>query len=197
MPWPAIACVVLSLATGIDRTTKHINNQLSQQKMKKLLLLLFVVAPLSAMAQKFGHVNAQDIIQVMPEYTKAKGEIDALQQQYEADLKSMQDEFTKKVKDYETNAKTLPENIRQRREQELTEMQQKIQQSYQDNQQALGRASQEKMQAITTKVIDAIKAVGQEGGYVYIMDVAGGVPYISTTLSTDVTAQVKAKLGLK
>ena len=142
------------------------------------------------MAQKFGHVNAQDIIQVMPEYTKAKGEIDALQQQYEADLKSMQDEFTKKVKDYETNAKTLPENIRQRREQ-------KIQQSYQDNQQALGRASQEKMQAITTKVIDAIKAVGQEGGYVYIMDIAGGVPYISTTLSTDVTAQVKAKLGLK
>ena len=76
-------------------------------------------------------------------------------------------------------------------------MQQKIQQSYQDNQQALGRASQEKMQAITTKVIDAIKAVGQEGGYVYIMDIAGGVPYISTTLSTDVTAQVKAKLGLK
>ena len=149
------------------------------------------------MAQKFGHVNAQDIIQVMPEYTKAKGEIDALQQQYEADLKSMQDEFTKKVKDYETNAKTLPENIRQRREQELTEMQQKIQQSYQDNQQALGRASQEKMQAITTKVIDAIKALGQEGGYVYIMDIAGGVPYISTTLSTDVTAQVKAKLGLK
>ena len=149
------------------------------------------------MAQKFGHVNAQDIIQVMPEYTKAKGEIDALQQQYEADLKSMQDEFIKKVKDYETNAKTLPENIRQRREQELTEMQQKIQQSYQDNQQALGRASQEKMQAITTKVIDAIKAVGQEGGYVYIMDIAGGVPYISTTLSTDVTAQVKAKLGLK
>ena len=165
--------------------------------MKKLLLLLFIVAHLSAMAQKFGHVNAQDIIQVMPEYTKAKGEIDALQQQYEADLKSMQDEFTKKVNDYETNAKTLPENIRQRREQELTEMQQKIQQSYQDNQQALGRASQEKMQAITTKVIDAIKAVGQEGGYVYIMDIAGGVPYISTTLSTDVTAQVKAKLGLK
>jgi len=26
---------------------------------------------------------------------------------------------------------------------------------------------------------------------------ASGIPYISTTLSTDVTAQVKAKLGLK
>ena len=165
--------------------------------MKKLFLMLLMCAPMAVFAQKFGHVNAQEIIQVMPEYLKAKTEIDALQQQYEADLKGMQDEFTKKVKDYEDNAKTLPENIRTRREQELTEMQQKIQQSYQDNQQALAKASQEKMQAITSKVIEAIKAVGQNGGYVYIMDVAGGVPYISTTLSTDVTAHVKTQLGLK
>ena len=165
--------------------------------MKKLFLMLLMCAPMAVFAQKFGHVNAQEIIQVMPEYLKAKTEIDALQQQYEADLKGMQDEFTKKVKDYEDNAKTLPENIRIRREQELTEMQQKIQQSYQDNQQALAKASQEKMQAITSKVIEAIKTVGQNGGYVYIMDVAGGVPYISTTLSTDVTAQVKTQHGLK
>ena len=159
--------------------------------------MLLMCAPMAVFAQKFGHVNAQEIIQVMPEYLKAKTEIDALQQQYEADLKGMQDEFTKKAKDYEDNAKTLPENIRTRREQELTEMHQKIQQSYQDNQQALAKASQEKMQAITSKVIEAIKTVGQNGGYVYIMDVAGGVPYISTTLSTDVTAQVKTQLGLK
>ena len=76
-------------------------------------------------------------------------------------------------------------------------MYQKIQQSYQDNQMALQKASQEKMQAITSKVLDAIKTVGQEGGYVYIMDIGAGIPYISTTLSTDVTAQVKTKLGLK
>jgi outer membrane protein len=52
------------------------------------------------------------------------------------------------------------------------------------------------MNAITTKVLDAIKAVGQAGGYIYIMDTTGGIPYISTTLSTDVTADVKKKLGI-
>lgn len=152
---------------------------------------------MAAFAQKFGHVNAQDIIQVMPEYTKARTEMEALAKQYDDDLKNMQDELTKKSQAYEKEQATLPENIKQRREQELQEMYQKIQQSYQDNQQALGKAQQEKMQAITTKVIDAIKQVGQAGGYVYIMDIAGGVPYISTTLSTDVTAEVKSKLGLK
>ena len=165
--------------------------------MKKLLLMLLMCAPVAAFAQKFGHVNAQEIIQVMPEYTKAKTEIDALQKQYEDDLKGMQDELQKKSQSYEKEQATLPENIKQRREQELQEMYQKIQQSYQDNQQALARASQEKMMAIQAKVIDAIKQVGQAGGYVYIMDIAGGVPYISSTLSTDVTSEVKAKLGLK
>ena len=165
--------------------------------MKKVLIMILMLAPLAAMAQKFGHVNSQEVIQAMPEYTKAKTEIVALQQQYEADLKGMQDEFTKKVKDYEANANTLPENIKQRRETELQEMDQKIRQSYQDNQQALAKASQEKMSAITAKVVDAIKQVGDAGGYVYIMELNGGIPYISNTLSTDVTAQVKTKLGLK
>ena len=156
--------------------------------MKKLFLALMMFAPLASFAQKFGHVNSQEIIQAMPEYNKAKTEVDALQKQYEDDLKSMQDELTRKSQAYDSTRTTLPENIRQRREME---------QSYQDNQQALAKASQEKMQVITTKVVDAIKQVGQAGGYVYIMDVAGGIPYISTTLSTDVTADVKAKLGLK
>lgn len=154
-------------------------------------------APLTMLAQKFGHVNSQEIIQAMPEYATAKTSIEALQKQYESDLKTMQDELQKKSDAYDKEKATLPENIKQRREQELQDLYQRIQQSYQDNQQALQKATQEKMQAISTKVSEAIKAVGSTGGYVYIMDTTGGIPYISTTLSTDVTALVKGKLGLK
>ena len=165
--------------------------------MKKLFLTLLMFAPVATFAQKFGHVNSQEIVQAMPEFTKARTDIEALTKQYEADLKSMQEELQKKSEAYEKEQATLPANIKERREKELQEMYQKIQQSYQDNQQALAKAQQEKMQAITTKVLDAIKAVGQAGGYVYVMEMGAGIPYISTTLSTDVTAQVKQKLGLK
>ncbi|MBQ8989358.1 MAG: OmpH family outer membrane protein [Prevotella sp.] len=167
--------------------------------MKKLILcaICAICGFTTASAQKFGHVNTQEIIQAMPEYSKAETEIKTLQEQYEADLKSMQDELTKKAEAFDKEQATLPDNIKQRRQQELQDMYQKIQQSYQDNQQALQKASQEKMQAITAKVLDAIKAVGQEGSYVIINEVNAGIPYISTTLSTDVTAQVKTKLGLK
>ena len=167
--------------------------------MKKIILcaICAICGFTTATAQKFGHVNSQEIIQFMPEFTKARADIEALTKQYEADLKQMQEELQKKSEAYEKEQATLPANIKQRRETELQEMYQKIQQSYQDNQQALAKEQNEKMQAITTKVLDAIKAVGQAGNYVYIMDLAAGIPYISTTLSTDVTADVKAKLGLK
>ena len=168
--------------------------------MKKLIVcaICAICGFTTANAQaKFGHVNTQEIMQAMPEFTKAQNDIKALQEQYEADLKSMQDELNKKAEAFDKEQATLPENIKQRRQTELQDMYQKIQQSYQDNNQALQKASSEKMQAITAKVLEAIKAVGQAGGYVYIMDISGGIPYISTTLSTDVTAEVKTKLGLK
>ena len=167
--------------------------------MKKIILcaICAICSFTTVNAQKFGHVNSQEIIQAMPEFTKARADIEALAKQYDADLKSMQDEIQKKAEALEKEQASLPDNIKQRRETELQEMYQKYQQSAQDNQQALGKEQSEKMQAITTKVVDAIKQVGQAGGYVYIMDMASGIPYISTTLSTDVTAEVKAKLGLK
>ena len=168
--------------------------------MKKLIVcaICAICGFTAANAQaKFGHVNTQEIIQAMPEYTTAKAEIDKLTSQYEADLKAMQDELQKKADAFDKEQATLPDNIKQRRQTELQEMYQKIQQSYQDNQQALQKASSEKMQAITSKVLEAIKAVGQAGDFVIINEINAGIPYISTTLSTDVTAQVKAKLGLK
>ena len=167
--------------------------------MKKLIIcaICAICGFTTANAQgKFGHVNTQEIIQAMPEYSKAEQEIKALQEQYEADLKSMYDELQKKGEAFDKEQASLPENIKQRRQTELQDMYQKIQQSYQDNNQALQKASAEKMQAISSKVLDAVKSVGQAGGYVYIME-NNSLPYISTTLSTDVTAQVKAKLGLK
>ena len=168
--------------------------------MKKLIVcaICAICGFTTANAQaKFGHVNTQEIIQAMPEYTAAKNDIDKLTAQYEADLKSMQDELQKKADAFDKEQATLPDNIKQRRQTELQEMYQKIQQSYQDNQQALQKASSEKMQAITAKVLEAIKAVGQAGDFVIINEINAGIPYISTTLSTDVTAQVKTKLGLK
>ena len=164
---------------------------------KKLIAMLFLMAPLALFAQKFGHLNSADIIQVMPEYTAAQTELQNLEKQYTNELQLLESELAKKSEAYEKEKATLPANIAQRRQQEPQELYGKMPQYYQTSQQELAQASQEKMAALTEKITKAIKEVGVAGGFLYIFDTASGIPYISETLSTDVTAQVKAKLGIK
>ena len=164
--------------------------------MKKLVLMLLMFAPLATFAQqKFGHINAQEVMSQMPEFIKARGEMEAKAKQYENDLKAMQDELQRKSQEYDKNKSTMNATKQQETETELNNLYQKYQQALQDNQQTLSKEQQEKMQPITTKLVNAIKAVGKAGGYVYIMDVSSGIPYISDTLSKDVTADVKAQLN--
>jgi outer membrane protein len=162
---------------------------------KVMMLLVLAMTTLTMSAQKFGHLNAQEVMSQMPEFIKARGEMEATAKQYENDLKAMQDELTRKSQEYDKTKSTMNATKQKDTETELQNMYQKIQQTYQDNQQALSKSQQEKMQPITTKLLNAIKAVGKVGGYVYIMDVSAGIPYISDTLSKDVTADVKAQLN--
>ncbi|MDO5395685.1 MAG: OmpH family outer membrane protein, partial [Bacteroidales bacterium] len=61
--------------------------------------------------------------------------------------------------------------------------------------QDLDKQQQQLMAPIQQKLVDAIKAVGQEGGYTFIFESA--LPaYIGGDV-TDVTATVKGKLGIK
>ena len=162
-----------------------------------ILCAICAICGLTASAQaKFGHINSQEVMQAMPEATTMRTEMEALQKQYEADEKAMIAEYQKKVEDYQAQESTMPDNMKQRKIQEIQDMEQKITQARQDNQQALQKAYADKLTPIQSKVMDAIKAVGTAGGYVYIME-TNSIPFINTTLSTDVTAQVKAKLGLK
>ncbi len=165
--------------------------------MKKILFAaLMLLAPIAVSAQKFGHFNLAELVQQMPEYTTAQNELQTLAKQYEDDLKRMQDELQKKGEEFEKEQANLLDNVRQRRQAELQDLYQRYQQSLQDNQQAYQKAEAEKMQAISDKVMAAVKKIGDEGGYVYIMNVTSGIPYISTKLSTDITPELKKALGI-
>ena len=166
--------------------------------LKKIALLLLLIAPMSVFAQKFGHVKFAEILTVMPEYTKAQTDIQAQQKQYEDEMKRAPDELTKKFTEYQQEQANLPKNIQERRQKELQELNEKGMQFQADAQQQLQKAYAEMMEPIYKKIDDAIKAVGQEGGYVYIFDLnRTDIPFVNESLSTDVTPAVKGKLGLK
>ena len=166
--------------------------------LKKIALLLMLILPMSVFAQKFGHIKTQEILTVMPEYTKAQTDIQTMQQQYEDEMKRLQDEINKKFAAYQQEQANLPKNIQERRQKELQELNERGMQMGQDAQQQLQQSWMQMLEPIAKKIDDAIKAVGQEGGYIYIFDLnATQIPFINETQSTDVTSAVKAKLGLQ
>lgn len=165
--------------------------------MKKFLILFLMLAPMSLLAQKFGYVNSAEIIQVMPEYTKAIKDVQALEKMYTDEFNSMRTELEKKGTEFEKMQQdSVPENILKRRYEELMQMQQRLQEYGQEVQQNLQKAEQEKMVEINKKLQDAIAAVGKEGSYICVFDEAGSVPFINKTLCDNVTAKVKTKLGI-
>ena len=156
-----------------------------------------LILPMSVFAQKFGHIKTQEILIAMPEYTKAQTDIQTMQQQYDDEMKRLGEELNKKFAAYQQEQANLPKNIQERRQKELQELNERGMQMQQDAQQQLQQSWLQMLEPIAKKIDDAIKAVGQEGGYVYIFDLnATQIPFVNETLSTDVTSAVKAKLGL-
>jgi outer membrane protein len=165
--------------------------------MKKLLIVIMLLAPMSLLAQKFGYVNSAEIVQVMPEFAKAQKKLQDLEKMYTDDFNALRTELEKKGTEFEKLQKdSVPENILKRRYEELLQMEQRLQQYGQEVQANLAKAEQEEMVAIQKILRDALEAVGKEGEYVCIFDLAGGMPYVSTTLCDDLSAKVKTKLGI-
>lgn len=161
--------------------------------MKKFVLMLMLLAPVAAFAQKFGTVNTQTIMQSLPEISKINGELEATAKQYENDLKAMQDEFKRKSDEYDKQRSAMNATKQQETEQSLQQMYQKIQQTYQDNQQAMQKAQQEKMQPVLTKVRNAITNVGKAGNYTFIFE--DGVALYTGANVEDVTSKVQAEIA--
>lgn len=163
--------------------------------MKKIILAILLIAPLTLSAQKFGHVNTQELFAQMPEVAQIRLKMDTIQGQYEAQLASMNEEIQKKAQDYQAQAATMADAVKQIREQELQEMQQRIQLFYQTAEQDIQKKQQELLTPVHERMAKAIKAVGEREGYTYIFDSAAMV-HIGAD-ATDVMPAVKKELGIK
>ena len=165
--------------------------------MKKILIFIMLLAPMSMLAQKFGYVNSAELVQLMPEFAQAQKKLQDLEKKYSDDFNAMRTELEKKGTEFEKlQQDSVPENILKRRYEDLLQMEQRLQQYGQEISANLANAEQQEMLAIQTKLRDALDAVGREGSYVCIFDLAGGMPYVSKTLCEDVSMKVRTKLGI-
>lgn len=163
--------------------------------MKKMILMLALVLPMIASAQKIGHVNSQEVMALMPE-TKRMGEkLDSLQTMYESQMLNMQEEFNKKVAEFQQQQATMSPSILEYKQQELAQMEQRMQVFYQTIQKDLQTKQMEFLQPIRDKLLATINKVATDQTCTYVMDQANML-YIAPD-ALDLTSAVKAELGIK
>ena len=99
-------------------------------------ILLFSASFANAQTPKFGHVDLQALIEVMPERATAESQFVAYQKELEDALGMMQKEFQTKYLEFATKRDSLSETVRKMKEEDLQAMNERIQ-TYQQ----IGRAS--------------------------------------------------------
>ena len=168
--------------------------------MKKILIAILMLAPMSVFAQKFAHFNMGNVLPEMAEYKTAMAELQKLTTQYQEELKRLQTEYQTKAEEFQklSSDGTTAQAILQSKAQDLQKMEESIQTFYQASQEDLQKQNTAKMEPVQAKVVAAIKKIGEVGGYVYIVDLStGAIPFVNEALSTDVTPQLKSELGIK
>lgn len=169
--------------------------------MRKGFLLLAITLLFTGMgfAQgtlKIGYLDSQKLMSMMPESDSAQAQVKRYAQSLQAQMQAMGNEYKNKVQDYQNNQGTMSDLIRQTKEKEITDLQQRIQAFQGSADQDIQKKQQDLYQPIVEKVKNAIEAVGKEYHYTYILDVSQGTVLFYAN-GDDVLPLVKKKLGLK
>lgn len=172
---------------------------------KKLMMalaftVLSVVTPNVLKAQsKVGHVNFQEIILLMPEYTMAATEYDIYQAALEDNLKQKEAQIMEVQKSYqmESQKKPAPNKTKLDIYMQLNETyQQEYQMMQQSTQDSLKAKMAELVAPIKKMVEAAVAEVAKEKGYSHVIDNSYGT-LIYADEADNMDAAVKAKLKIK
>lgn len=168
---------------------------------KKLIILLLAIAPVAAVAQnaKIAYVNAAEIFSLMPEVPGIETQLQKKQEEISKNGQALIDEFNKKSEEFQKAEATASESMKADMKKQLDQINERYQMFFQNGRKEIEELQQKLLAPVQQKIHNAIKAVGDEKGYAYILDVSAqpsAIVYIHST-SEDATPLIKTKLGIK
>ncbi|MBR0072513.1 MAG: OmpH family outer membrane protein [Bacteroidales bacterium] len=166
--------------------------------MKKSIFVLVVALFASAamFAQKpvkLGHIDAQELIKIMPEVDSITKVLQAEQEEAESMLKTMAAELQQLQNDYVAKRDQMSDLIKQTKEAELQDKNARIQNFAEQAQKRLQERNEALFAPIQEKIKNAIAKVAKANGYTYIFT-SGATLYEG---GDDILPLVKKELGLK
>jgi len=168
---------------------------------KLLLVLALTFAGFAAQAQstmKIGYADVDYILGQMPEAKQVESELQTHNTQLQNQLQAKYQEYQQKLQSYQQGAANMVDAIRQEKETELAQLEQRIQKFQQDAQSSMQKKSATLMEPLYEKVGATIEQVAKENGYTYVLNGnVGGVDVVLYADSShDISDMVLKKMGI-
>ncbi len=140
---------------------------------------------------KTAHVDVNEIISKMPAMLDSQKQLEKLSATYDAEYKTMAEEYQAKIKKYDQEASTVTDAVNQTRQQEVQDLVKRIT-DYRDNaQKELQKKESDLVKPLMDKIRASISKVGKAKGYQYVLNAAD----LLLTDGPDLTMDVKKDLG--
>jgi len=169
--------------------------------MKRILLLsLFLMLGVAGFSQKFAFVDSDYILKKIPQYRAAQEQLDKLASQYQKDVETKFTSLDEQVRAYQAEKVLLTQDMRTKREQDLTQKQkeaQDLQRNYFGPDGIIFKKRTELIKPIQDQVYNAVKDMASEGGYAAIFDVANNPTVLFSNSKYDKSDEVLQKLGYR
>ena len=164
-----------------------------------LAVILFVGTVANAQtAMKIGYADVDYILSEMPESKQVESELQAHNTQLQNQLQAKYQEYQQKLQAYQQGAATMVDAVRNEKETELAQLEQRIQKFQQDAQASMQKKSSSLMDPLYAKIGTNIEAVAKENGYTHILN--GQIGGIDVVLFADekydVSDLVLKKMGI-
>ena len=141
--------------------------------MKKIILLLLVTILTNVISaqNKFGYLDSQEILLLMPEYKSAEKDLQEFVKSLDGkQLLSMQTELQNMFSDYQQNIESYTDLVKADKEAEIQSLQARVQSFEQNAQISIQQKQADLLQPIQDKLRNAIDNVAKENNYTYIFE---------------------------
>lgn len=168
------------------------------KQLKTLLIATALILGISSVANaqsKVAHIASQELVNQMPAYKTAMGELEKLQTTYDAEIKNMLTELQSTVKRFQAEEATKTQEENAKRAVELQNTEKTIAEYRQNALKDLQQKEVELLKPVIENARVIVQKVARAKGYEYVLDSTTGTGVIMAD-GYDLMSDVKAELGI-
>ncbi len=159
------------------------------------MVAVLTMGATSLFAQKFGQIDQQMTLYLMPEIANVQTELQKVQAEYMEVIEGMQVERNKLVDEISKFTEATSETTRQLKNRQYMDAEQRIQDYAQSAQEAMQKAEEDLVKPLVDRLSAAIAKIAKQQGLLGVFQ-TGAMPFLDETQVVDISTAVRAELGI-